>query len=128
MKPTQSLNAWTTVIGFIIAAIFTSQGIEVKLTAEEIAQALLTKEGLGLAVFFFMNLYTPIIKTWNRVKGKQWDWKALLSRNLTAHLTSVIAVILGFYFDAEEVGFMVVMITQALNFVLHRFNPSTYAA
>lgn len=128
MKPVQSLNLWTTAVGFLIAALFTSQGVEVKLTAEEITNALMTKEGIGLAVFFFMNLYTPIIKTWNRVKGKEWNWSALISRNLAAHLTSVVAVVVGLYLDAEETGFVVVMVTQALNFVLHRIQPSTNAA
>jgi hypothetical protein len=125
MKPQQSLNTWTTVVGFFIAALFTSQGVEVKLTAEQISEALMTKEGIGLAVFFFMNLYTPIIKTWGRVKGKQWNWSALYSRNLAAHLTSLIAVVAGIWFDHEEVGFLVVMLTQGLNFIFHRIKPTS---
>lgn len=121
MKAHQSLNFWTSIVSFVIAAVFTSQGIEVNVTSEEIAHALLTKEGIGLALFLGMNLYTPILKTYRRVIAKEWIWAALLSKNLVAHLTSAVAVIVGIWLDEQEAGFVVAMLTQALNFVVHRW-------
>ena len=124
-KPIQSLNTWTAVISFLIAAIFTSQGIEVSLSGEQIAEALLTKEGLALVLFFGMNLMTPILKTYRRIKDNGFDWHKLVSRNLVSHALAAISVLLGLLLDQETAGFVIAMITQAVTFIWHRFIEHT---
>lgn len=115
----KSLNAWTAFIGLIIAAVFTSQGIEVDIQEQQILEALSTKEGIALILFFIMNLITPIIKTIQRIKSIGYDWKVLVSRNFIAHTLSVISVALAITFDAQTVGFITAMLTQATNMILH---------
>jgi ABC-type uncharacterized transport system permease subunit len=125
-KPVQSLNTWTTVIGFIIAALFTSQGIEVNLSSDQIAEALMTKEGIGLILFLGMNLVTPVIKLVKRIKDQGgFDVKLLISRNLVAQLISVIAVIIASFYGEATAGFAIAMLTQAVNFFWHKIEPQT---
>lgn len=121
-ESSKSLNAWTAFIGLIIAAVFTSQGVEVSIDQEQIADALLSKEGITLVIFFALNLATPIIKTVQRVKEMGFDWKVLVSRNFIAHTISVISVALAISFDEQTVGYITVMLTQAANMIMHYLN------
>lgn len=118
-ESSKSLNAWTALIGLLIAALFTSQGIEVNVTEEEIGQALASKEGIALVLFFALNLTTPIIKTVQRLKTMGYDWKVLLSRNFIAHTLSVVSVALAIVFDEQTVGYITAMLAQAANMLMH---------
>lgn len=119
---TKSLNFWTTIVTIVITALFTSQGVQIDFTAQQLAELILTEQGIGLAVSLFMLLYTPLFKTWTRIKTEGYDWRALKSRNLVAHLLSLIGIVLGLWLGAEQVGFAIALVTQIVNFLMHRFN------
>lgn len=116
----KSRNFWTSLISVIVAGLFTASGVELNLSPEQLADAIVTKEGISLIVFLFINLSTPIIKTINRIKESGYDWKAaVLSKNFAAHLTSFLAVVIGLSVGEQHAGFIVALVTQVVNFGLH---------
>lgn len=124
-KPINSLNLWTSIVTVIMAAIFTSQGIEVDFTADQVVRLLTTESGIALASSLFMLLFTPVYKTILRFKKDGFNWAALKSKNLLAHLVSLLAIVLGLWLDAEQIGFIIAGITQVLNYFAHRWNFGT---
>jgi hypothetical protein len=119
---TKSLNFWTSVFTILISAIFTTQGVEVDFTAAELAEIVLSRDGIGLVITLFMLLYTPLFKTYVRIREAGYDWAALKSRNFAAHIVSLIAILLGLWLGAEQVGFALALLTQVINFIAHRYN------
>ena len=121
-NPTKSLNFWTTIITIVMTALFTVTGVEVDFKAEDVAQIILTEEGLSLLSTLFLLLFTPLFKTYQRIKENGYDWTKLKSRNMLAHLSSLLILLAGIWLDAEKLSFVVVLLTQLVNFVAHRFN------
>ena len=120
-NPHKSLNFWTTVMTIIMTALFTVTGVEVDFTAQDLAQIILTEEGIGLLSTLFMLLFTPIFKTIQRINQEGYDWKKLKSRNMLAHLSSLAIILAGIWLDAEKLAFVGALLTQLVNFVAHRF-------
>jgi hypothetical protein len=121
-NPAKSLNFWTTIITIIMTALFTVTGVEVDFRAEDVAQIILTEEGLSLLSTLFLLLFTPLFKTYQRIKENGYDWAKLKSRNMLAHLSSLLILLAGIWLDAEKLSFVVVLLTQLVNFIAHRFN------
>lgn len=119
--PVSSMNLWTSVVTVLIAAIFTSQGIEVDFTAEQLVSLFYTKEGIALATSLFMLLFTPVYKTIVRFAKEGFNWAALKSKNLVAHLIALLAIILGLWLDSEQIGFAIAGVTELMNYIAHRF-------
>lgn len=120
-KPINSLNLWTTIITILISAIFTSQGTEVDFSAEQIATLITSEKGIALASSLFLLLFTPIYKTFQRIAKDGYNWEALKSKNLLAHIVSLLAIVLGIWLGADQVGFVIAGLTQVVNYVSHRF-------
>lgn len=116
----KSKNFWTTLISVIVAGLFAGTGVELNVSPENLADAIVTKEGVSLIVFLFVNLTTPIMKTIARIKEQGYDWKsAVLSKNFAAHLISFASVVIGFLVNEQHAGFVVALTTQGINFLLH---------
>lgn len=120
-KPINSLNLWTTVFTIFITGFFTVNGTEVSFQAEDLAKLVTSESGVALISSLFLLLFTPVFKTIQRIKQYGYDWTKLKSRNMLAHLSSLLILVAGIWLDAEKLSFVVVLLTQLVNFVAHRF-------
>ncbi len=128
--PVKSLNTWDSVITAlvgIVAAVLSTQGIDLSMAPSEISEALQTKEGIGLAMFIAFKLSTPAIKVYKRIKDGGFDWSKLKSRNLVFQVASLISILVAIFVkDAEAAGFIGAAILQITNFIWHKWGtPST---
>jgi hypothetical protein len=116
----KNLNALTSILAVLIYGIFTANGVHVDFEASDVADLILSKEGIALATSLFMLLWTPIFKTVQRVKASGWGVDKLKSRNFALHLTAALGVIAGLVFDAQTAGFVVALVSEAVNWLWHR--------
>lgn len=127
----KSLNTWDSVITAVvglIATILTTQGIELSVSPDEIANAIQTKGGVSLALFILFKLYTPIVKVYKRVKDGGFEWAKLKSRNLISQVVSLLAVLAAIFIkDAEVVGMVTAVLVQVGNFAWHTIERNSSA-
>lgn len=121
-NPLKSANFWTALITVIASALGLATGTTVEIDPAQIGTVLTTETGMALITSLFMLLWTPIMKTYLRIKEAGFNWAALKSRNLAAHVVSLIALVAGHWLGAAHVGLLIALLTEAINFIAHRYD------
>jgi hypothetical protein len=120
-NPFRSANTWTAIVTMLAAMFGLATGQTYEIDPTHIGSVIATETGMALLTSLFLLLWTPIMKTYLRIKEAGFDWSALKSRNLAAHALALVAIIAGHYLGAGQVGLLIALLTEAVNFMAHKF-------
>ena len=109
-----SRNFWIGIIS-IIMGLTATNGIDFGILPEELVDKLAGKNTIELAIFIGMNFLNPVIKLIKKIQTDTWSWDFLLSENFQTQMLSILAVVIGFYMDKVEVGFVIAILVNLWN-------------
>jgi len=114
----QSKNFWTSIIT-IIVGFLTANNLNLGLTPDQLVNGISGHNTVEILMFLVPALIVPIQKI---AAQKTWDFSFFKSTNFWAQATTVLSVVLGFYFGEVTAGLIVAVVVQVVNLITHLSN------
>lgn len=115
----KSSNFWVGILSIFIG-FAAANGIDFGIVPENFLNDIAGKNTMELAFFIAMNFFNPVIKLFKKIQSNTWNWAWLYSENFQTQMLSIAAVVIGYYMDSVEVGFVVAIIANIWNIVKKR--------
>lgn len=114
-----SSNFWVGVLS-ILTGLTAANGIDFGIVPEDFLKSIAGKNTLELSIFLAMNFFNPTLKLIKKIQSNTWDWSWIYSENFQTNMLSLFAVVVGYYMDHVEVGFVIAIIANVWNILKKR--------
>ncbi len=118
-----SQNFLTSVFSLVLLAI-TANGIELNASPEELSDLFYGKNIGQIGSILLIQFFTPLMKIGRTIVKGDFSFAFTKSANFTTNVLTLVALLLGAFFDEQMVSIIVAFIVQGLNLIIHLMKPA----
>ncbi len=118
-----SQNFLTSVFSLVLLAI-TANGIELNTSPEELSDLFYGKNIGQIGSILLIQFFTPLMKIGRTIVKGDFSFAFTKSANFTTNVLTLVALLLGAFFDEQMVSIIVAFIVQGLNLIVHLMKPA----